>query len=38
VSGAVRGVFIVVGIRKLLLVGATDGSAATEAENIGCFT
>ena len=37
VSGAVRGVLTVMGIRKRLLVGATDSSAATQAEDIRYF-
>jgi hypothetical protein len=37
VSGAVREVLTVVGIRKLLLVGAEDISAATQAEDIRYF-
>jgi len=34
VCGAMRGVLTVVGIRKLLLMGATDSSVATQAEDL----
>ena len=37
VSSAARGVLTVVGIRKLLLVGAADSSATTQAEDLRYF-